>query len=180
MAIKHKLPAKLKDVASVYAKAYEKARETSNALNRAKTALRNEIKDEWKRRQLPAGSKIVVGGSEYYFGATESEVVDPTAIFEMYEREEITRDQLLSVISVPKAEASKVLGADVVLDATITKVGSKADIRSNDLPIERIDDEYIEEAAPKIQKPRKKIGLRAKEKPATPRIRRRIKGVNVK
>lgn len=162
MPQKHKLPPALKAAAKAFRDAYEKQREATNAATRCKTALRNAVKDEWVRRQLPTGSSVVVGGSEFTFAVTESEVIDPEFILKLYERKQITREQLLRVMSIGKADAASELGGDIVLAATVTKLGKKADIRMSDLPVERLNDEYILEADRANIPSRKRIVFKAK------------------
>ncbi|QXN72541.1 hypothetical protein RCKICKAPOO_75 [Rhodobacter phage RcKickapoo] len=89
-------------------------------------------------------------------------MIDPEYILKLYEKKQITREQLLRVMSVGKADAASELGGDIVLAATVTKLGKKADIRMSDLPVERLNDEYILEADRANIPSRKRIVFKAK------------------
>lgn len=77
------------------------------------------------------------------FEASESEVIDTDAILKLYDKKKITREAMLSMMSISIAEARKSLGGDMVADLSKTKVGDKVDIRIASLPVENANDEFI-------------------------------------
>lgn len=174
-----KLPDELKKHAVDYAKQRDKARVETNAANRLKTTLRNAVKKHWLAEDLPVGSYIRAAGLEFRFEATENSVIDINYIYKMVEDGEITMAQFLSMLKVDAKAAANVLGGDVVADATTTKVGNKADIRVDTLPVENADDEFVEEKS--IVKDRKMVKRRSfgrkpvTAQPARDKPKRRIK-----
>jgi hypothetical protein len=108
-----------------------------------KTQLRNEIDAVWTKLELPVGSFIRVGGIEYAYEANVTKSIDVDAVLKLYDDEEITRAQLLQIISADTKATGTVLGGDIAADLTVTNIGNKIDIRTRDLPVEEADEEYI-------------------------------------
>lgn len=77
------------------------------------------------------------------YEANEVTELDNDAILKMYDDGKITREQMLRLFNVDRAEAKKILGADVVADLETTTVGDKLDIRLKTLPVEEHDQEFI-------------------------------------
>lgn len=136
--------------------------------------MRNEVKEQWKALGLPIGSYIHIAGLKFDYGATSKEIIDPDAILKMYEDEEITREQYLSMITVNKKPASTVLGGDLVAQHTIETVGDKADIRMEALPVEQEDEEFVYEKD-KAKTKRKTFGKNKVKAGEKAKPRRRIK-----
>lgn len=93
---------------------------------------------------------------------------------ELYENDEITREQFLRMISVGKAEAKNVLGGDLVTQFTKTEIGKNADIRISSTPVEQVKDEFIE--VNEKRRIRRKVVGKNKAKASTKkrRIRTRV------
>jgi ribosomal protein S20 len=140
---REQLPKHLKEAVSKFARAHEKGREATNEANRIKTELRNTVKAYWTEQQLPIGSFIRSEGMEIRYEANETTSLDAEAVFAMYEKKEITREQLLRMVFISRSEAKNVLGADMVADLEVTTVGDKLDIRIENLPVEQAEDEYV-------------------------------------
>jgi hypothetical protein len=137
------LPKHLKEAAQTYAALHEAGRTATNLANKGKTVFRNIIKDYWQKEGLPIGSYIRTGGTEYRYESNETTSLDAAAIVQMYENEEITKEQFIRMFNVDKGEASKILGGDVIASITITSIGDKLDVRTEDLPIEDAKDECV-------------------------------------
>lgn len=153
------------------------AKDASNTANRQKTVLRNAIKDHWQKHKLPIGSFLRSDGLEIKFEANETSAIDPERVLEQFEEGEITRDQLLRMLSINKTEAKNVLGGDQVADFTITTVGNKADVRIESLPVENIDDEFVMENERIRKKVKRRIfgGKKSGDRASAPKRKRRIK-----
>lgn len=80
---------------------------------------------------------------EFRYEANETVTLDADAILAMYDKEEITREQFLRMMSISKSDAKNVLGADVVADLEVTSVGDKMDVRIDPLKVENQDDEFV-------------------------------------
>lgn len=105
--------------------------------------LRNAIKDHWTAAQLPIGSYVHAGGFEIRYEANETSAIDPEEVLKLFENEDITRQQFLQMMKISVTDAKNVLGGDQVADFTKTSIGAKIDIRLNDLPVEKVDDEFV-------------------------------------
>lgn len=105
--------------------------------------LRNEVKNHWTEEQLPIGSYIHAGGMEIRYETNETSAIDPEKVLAMYEDGDINRDQLLRMMKIGVSEAKNVIGGDLVADFTETIPGKALDIRLSELPVERINDEYV-------------------------------------
>lgn len=81
---------------------------------------------------------------EFRYEAAESEKLDADAVLALYENEEITREQFLRMVNIDKTQAKNVLGGDQVAELTVKEIGNNVDVRIKQLPIEQIDDEYVE------------------------------------
>ncbi len=167
-------------MATKFAAAHEEARDKTNAANRIKTELRNAIKGYWTEQKLPIGSFIRAGGYEFRYEANETTELDTDAVLTMFEKEEITREQFLRLISISKSEAKNVLGADMVADLEVTSVGDKLDVRMEALAVEAKDDEYVSVQRVVRKKIKRSVfGQAAENAKATPKAptsnKRRIK-----
>lgn len=122
--------------------------------------LRNEVKTHWTEEQLPIGSYIHAGGMEIRYEANETSAINPERVLELYENEEITREQLLKMMKIGVTEAKNVLGGDQVADFTEKVPGTNVDIRLSELPVENIEDEFVMNVhkVKKRIKPRKLFG----------------------
>jgi len=140
---KEKLPKQIKEAASEYSKLDRKANDATNAANRQKTVLRNEVKNYWTENQLPVGSYIHAGGMKIRYETNETSHINPEKIMELYENEDIDRDQFLRMIKIGVTEAKNIIGGDQVADFTETVPGKNVDIRLSELPVENIEDEFI-------------------------------------
>lgn len=80
---------------------------------------------------------------EFRYEANETTSLDTDAILNMYDKEEITREQFLRMLSIKASEAKNVLGADVVADLEVKTVGDKLDVRIDTLPVEQEKDEFV-------------------------------------
>lgn len=138
-----KIPPNLRKSVKEFVDAHEKGREASNAANRLKTELRNTIKSVWTTMELPIGSFIRTGGMEFRYEANESTEINNEPILEMFLKEEITREQFLRMFKVDSKEAKNILGADQVADLEVKTVGDKLDVRIENLPVEKGEDDYI-------------------------------------
>lgn len=164
---KMKLPKELTEATNLYAKLSRKAKDASNEANRQKTVLRNTVKNHWQKEQLPVGSYIHAGGLRIRFETNETSAINPERVLELYENEEISRDQLLNMMKIGVTEAKNILGGDQVADFTEKVPGTKMDIRLEELPVENVEDEFVM-SAHKVKKriSRRKIygrGDKAKE-----------------
>lgn len=124
---------------------------------------------------MPIGSFIRSGGLDIKYEATENVKLDTEKVFALYENGEISRDQLLRMISISKSEAKKIIGGDQVAEFEITVTGDSADIRIENTPLEYIDEEYIGVMVKEKPKRRRRIGRRAKPTTKTPARKRKIK-----
>lgn len=139
--------------------------------------LRNAVKDFWATEKLPHGSYIVTNGLQIKYEAASSEKLSTEKIIELYEDEEITRDQLINLLNVDRSQANIILGGDIVADITTVEVGKKADIRLDKLPIERLNEEHIEIAHKKTTARRRiKIGRKGEASAkASARVGRKLR-----
>ena len=166
---KQPLPKIMKTEVDEFVKLDRLSKDASNAANRQKTKLRNAIKNHWTVNQLPIGSFIRAGGIEFRYEATESSIIDPEEVLSLFEKKEITREQFLSMMKVSATDAKKVLGGDQVADFTTTVIGDTVDIRTQSLPVENEDDEYIMEAHKVRKKVKRRVfGGKAKPTERTP------------
>ena len=140
---KEKLPKPIADAALSYVKLAETAREATNAANRQKTVLKNEVKSHWITEKLPIGSYVRCGGFEFRYEGAETTTYDTEAILKAFEEGEITREAFLRIMKVDPKQLANVFGADQAADLTMTTVGDKLDIRVESLPVEREDDTFI-------------------------------------
>lgn len=110
-----------------------------------------------------------------------SSKVDAERVMQLYEKNEITREQFLRMVNIAVAEAKNVIGGDQVADFTVEVPGTTVDIRLADLPVENLDDEFVmANHAPKSRTKRRKVfgggtGTRAKTPAARVKKTRRIK-----
>ena len=80
---------------------------------------------------------------EFRYESSETTSLDEEAVFIMYEKKQITREQFLRMMKIDSKEAKNVLGADVVADLEVKTVGDKLDVRVEALPVENAKDEYV-------------------------------------
>ena len=117
---------------------------------------------------------------EFRYEAAESEKLDAEAILELYDNEEITREQFLRMINIDKTQAKNVLGGDLVAELTVTETGKTVDVRIRQLPIEHLDDEYVEvKRAVKMRRKRSVFGRMAATERTT--VENKVKrGIKIK
>lgn len=109
------------------------SRDATNALNRQNTQLKNAIKEVLKKEDLQPEDEIWYDDTAYRFAPSMSESLPPSAIFDLYKKKKITEAQFLEVISVNKADASRVIGSFIVEKLVEKTEGKKADIRTRSL-----------------------------------------------
>lgn len=163
-----KPPKRLIDLIRSYQVVKREADDTKNAANRKKTELKNEIVTYLRDQRLPAGTVILADGCEYSYSTTDSTVIDPEAWFRLFQAGRITERQFLEALSVGKAEAKKIIGADQVEAISVTEKGTTADVRI------RVDEDYHSDKQEPVV-----IAPEVKTKPV-PKVGRQIAGVTKK
>jgi hypothetical protein len=124
-----KLPKRLTDLIRSYQVVKRDADDSKNAANRKKTELKNEVVGYLRDNRLPAGTMLLVDGLEYSYSTTESTYIDPEKWYRMFQAGRITEAEFLEALSVGKAEAKRIIGADQVETISKTEKGTNADIR---------------------------------------------------
>ena len=138
--------------------------------------MRNAIIAYWTGNKLPIGSYMRMGGSEFRYEAAESTSYDTDAILQLYDDEDITREQFLQLMKIDPKQLGNVLGGDVAADLSTTTLGDKLDVRISELPVEHDDDEFIMvERNVRKKKKRSVFGKRADAKTQAAQPKRRIK-----
>lgn len=110
------------------------SREATNAVNRAKTQSSKALNGLVLNETIQKGDKLIVGDVAYSYDYAISESLPFEKIFKLYEDGQITKETFFKVCSVSKTTAVTLIGAHIVDDLTDTKIGNKADIRTEKLP----------------------------------------------
>jgi hypothetical protein len=124
-----KPPKGLLDLVRSYQTLKRDADDFKNLANRKKTELKNEITGYLRDHKLPAGTVVLVDGYEYSYSTTDSTAIDPAQWYRMFQTGRITEKEFLDALSVGKAEAKRIIGADQVETISVTEQGTTADIR---------------------------------------------------
>lgn len=151
-----KPPKRLVDLIRSYQVLKRDAADAGNAANRKKTEVKNELVTFLREQGLPAGTVVVSDGFEYAYATTESTYIDPEQWFRMFQSGRITEQEFLSALSVGKAEAKKIIGADQVETLSVTAKGTSADIRIREAEVKT--DEPVVVVPETKSKPVRKVG----------------------
>lgn len=76
-----------------------------------------------------------MGDTGYRLDVASSEKIDVKTFYNLLKKGDITLDQFLASISVSKDAAKKACGDFIVAKIAVTTPGTKADIRTRDLPV---------------------------------------------
>ncbi len=102
------------------------------------------------------GDKLFIGDQVFSYDYATSESLPTEEFFKLYESGKISRDIFLRCISVGKDMAVKLVGAHIIDDLLVTKIGNKADMRIEQLD-KPIDEPYkIVRKPPPVAKVAKK------------------------
>lgn len=113
--------------ARIYAKDLRTARDLTNASNRQKTVVGKLYKKLISEFEIKEDEFINVDGTFFSFGGAEPrEEIPAAALFELFEKKRINRNQLMACLTVSKEMALKYIGADIVSRITVVTPSKSA------------------------------------------------------
>lgn len=119
----------LKQAAADFLAKDAESRAATSACTRAKTVLRNAIKEFLLVNKLQPETKFLLDGMEFEYAASEESYIDPKKWLRLYEDGTLSERQFLDAITVRKPDASRIYGEDRVLKLIVKEKGTRADVR---------------------------------------------------
>lgn len=140
--------------------------------------IKNVFKSGIKNQQFQVGTYVLADGFRFDYSQTETEVIEPSDFFALYEKKQITREQFLKCISVRKGDVDTHVGSDVSLQLARSKIGKDFDVRVKMLDIDAPAERVM--VTPDSQKPIVRSRIRPKASVSATAAKPTIRRVKIK